>query len=316
MNWLVHYLRIIKEYARDYVLENTSLKVLALLITGVLWLSVASRPVSQVPIANVPIEFPNLSPETVAKSETVSARVYVEGPRDLLESLRPAQLTLIADMTGVEAGVRVIPLKIDSSRLPLSVKVRDIEPRSVRVTVERVIEKVVPVKPRFEGKPSPGYDVIGWQITPETISISGAETQVREIAEVSTETVIMNNRTETFSEHVAIDIGTPNLKITEEERSSVLLTVNIGEVQKERTFQQVPVSVENATGNVRAVPGHIAVTIVGPQSVIDKMEVSDLTVTVSIHAGRHRFDPQVAVSPDYFDRVTVKSIEPRTVVVR
>ena len=50
MDWMNGYLKGLKEYARDYVLENTSLKVLALLITGVLWLSVASRPVSQVAI--------------------------------------------------------------------------------------------------------------------------------------------------------------------------------------------------------------------------------------------------------------------------
>ena len=90
MNWLLHYLKIVKEYARDYVLENPGLKVLALLITGVLWLSVASRPVSLLPIANVPIEFINLeSPAlTVSKWDTLQARVLVEGPRDVLDSLR------------------------------------------------------------------------------------------------------------------------------------------------------------------------------------------------------------------------------------
>src|SRR5215467_6708471 len=116
MDWLLHYWKYVKEYARDYVLENTGLKVLALLITAVLWLSVASRPVNQVPIPNVPIEFINLSQSpslAVSKYDTLSARVFVEGPRDVLDSLRPSQLAVVADMTGVEQGVRVIPLRLD-----------------------------------------------------------------------------------------------------------------------------------------------------------------------------------------------------------
>src|SRR5437879_4668911 len=112
MDWMSQYLKGLKEYARDYVLENTGLKVLALLITAVLWLSVASRPVSQTALNGVPIELFNLpvSPEplTVSKYETLTARVYLEGPRDVLDALRSGQLSVTADMSNVEPGVRVI----------------------------------------------------------------------------------------------------------------------------------------------------------------------------------------------------------------
>ena len=40
MDKLWRTLKVLKEYAKDYVLENTGLKVLALLITAVIWLSV------------------------------------------------------------------------------------------------------------------------------------------------------------------------------------------------------------------------------------------------------------------------------------
>src|SRR6185369_11365300 len=110
MNWLGNYRDAIREYARDYVLENTGLKVLALLITAVLWLSVASRPVTQVALRNVPILFLNLSASPlleVTDTDVPSAQVYLEGPRDIVDSIRPNEVTVIADMTGVESGVRV-----------------------------------------------------------------------------------------------------------------------------------------------------------------------------------------------------------------
>src|SRR5437762_14043189 len=108
MDWMSQYLRGLKEYARDYVLENTGLKVLALLITAVLWLSIASRPVSEVALDGVPILFPNLgeSPNlVVSKFPTLFARVDLEGPRETIDSLRAGQLVVNADMTGIEPGI-------------------------------------------------------------------------------------------------------------------------------------------------------------------------------------------------------------------
>src|SRR2546421_3757711 len=98
MGKMLQYQVALKEYAKDYILENTGLKVLALLITGVLWLSVASRPVSQVTLKDVPIEFHNLPDSSnliVSKYDTLSARVYVEGPRDVVDSLQPSAVSVV-----------------------------------------------------------------------------------------------------------------------------------------------------------------------------------------------------------------------------
>src|ERR1700759_5321601 len=119
MSRMNRYLINIKEYLRDYFLENTGLKVLALLITAVLWLSVASRPVAQVTLRNVPIYYQNMpdSPTmAVTDTEGPAAQVFLEGPRDIVDSIRPSDLTVTADMKSVEPGVRVKRLTIDSSK--------------------------------------------------------------------------------------------------------------------------------------------------------------------------------------------------------
>ncbi|HKP86219.1 MAG TPA: CdaR family protein [Blastocatellia bacterium] len=321
MDRLQHYLSALKEYARDYILENTGLKVLALLITAVLWLSVASRPVRQITMQNVPIEFRNWpeSPTlTVSRYETLSARVYLEGPRDVVESLRPSEVTVIADMTGVEPGVRVRPLTLDASRLPASVK-GEVEPRGIRVTVERVIEKDLPIKPRFDGQPAPGYEVVGSQITPPTVRISGAESQVRDIAEVSTETVSLTDKTHTFSESVAIDIGSPNLNISEQGLRKVQLTVIINEVPKERTIEHVPVVLFNAPPGAQPQPKYVNVTLVGPRSAVDELTSADVNVAVDLQAegsGPRLFTPKVTISPNHSDKVNARAVEPAHIRVK
>ena len=315
MDRLLHYMAVLKNYARDYFLENTGLKFLALLITAVLWLSVASRPLSQLMLRDVPIEFPNLPDAlaiTISKEDSLSARVYLSGPRDMLDTLRTGDLVVYADLQGVEPGVRVIPLKVDESRLPGSVKMQRIDPQSVRVRIEPLVEKEVRVAPRFEGLQPEGYEILGTTIMPSTVRIAGVASAVNEINEISTETVSLSDKTEPFSRTVKLDLDSPNVNLTT--KRDVMLTVNIGEVQKERIIDRVQVA--GAPPHLQPVPRFVRVTLKGGRSVIDSINPSDITVRIDYQAGSADHTPVVTLSPSFAERVTVLSVEPKTIRLR
>lgn len=310
------YLTLIKEYAKDYALENTGLKVLAILITAVLWWSVASRPVSQIAVHNVPIEFINLPDSlviTLSNDTALTARVNLRGPRDVLNSLRAGDLAVIGDLSGVNAGVRVVFLSLDKTRLPASIEERGIEPRSIRVTVERVVEREVLIKPRFEGSLPEGYELLGWQITPSSVGIKGAASAVNSIDAVSTETVSLSDKTATFSEEVAIDMGSPNIDLEDERARTVMLTVNIGEIRKERVFERVPVTLTGAPPSAQPVPKFVKVTVFGARSAVDALTAEAISVVLDAHGNG---SPRVTVANEDAGRVTVLSFEPRTIRIR
>jgi len=319
MDKLLHYLALLKEYTRDYVLENTGLKVLALLITAVLWLSVASRPVSQVTLRDVPIEYRNLPddpPLTVSESTAVSARVYIEGPRDLLDQIRSTEVVVYGDLTGVEAGTRVRELMVDASRLPPSVKYTEVEPRNIRVTVERIVESGdLPIDPQFSGDLPPGY-TFTWTTVPKTVKVVGPESVVRQVFVVSTETVILTGKTESFSKRVAIDIGKQNLGLSPNSSRDVVLTVVIG---KERSFDRVPVTLVNGPAGKEPVPKFIRVSVFGEGAAIDAMSVDNITATIDLEEGAttsKQFTPKISISPQYSGLVTVRSFEPESFRLR
>jgi YbbR domain-containing protein len=322
MNRLVEIFGMIKEYAKDYILENTGLKVLALLITGVIWLSVASRPINRIAIRDVPIELRNLpdSPKlTVSKYDTLSAQVYLSGPSDAVGAIRPSELTVYADLAGVEPGVRVITLHLDDSRLPASVKEEGIEPRSIRLTVEPEVEREVQVKPRFEGEPPEGYEIISQQIVPPTVRIVGAASHVRDITEVSTETVVLSDKTAPFSQRVTIDIGSPNVSISSKDPSKVQLAATIGEVRKERVFDRVVVTLVGASPSAQPIPKFVRVTVFGARSAVDAMKPEDLTVEVDLSDAQLKsgpFTPVARVAEAYSNLVEVRSIDPQAIRVK
>jgi len=295
------------------------LKVLALLITAVLWLSIASRPVSQVAL-NGAIEFnlPESPTMTVSKFDTLTARVFLEGPREALDALRAGQLTVTADMSAVEPGFRVIPLKVEVNRngLPANVKVTEIEPPTIRVTLERTIERDVTITPRWEGEPPPGSEVIDWQIIPPNVKVLGAESQMREITGVSTETVRLTDKTGTFSEQVAIDIGSSNVNLSGDSPRKVMLTVNIAEMRKERVIENVPVSLFGAPPRARAIPRFVKVTVYGARSILADLTVADFNVGVEYQGSSRIFTPRITLSPTIAEHVVVRSVEPKTIQVR
>ncbi|HEY6329400.1 MAG TPA: CdaR family protein, partial [Blastocatellia bacterium] len=321
MEWARHWLNLLYEYGRDYVLENTGLKVLALLITAVLWWSVASRPVSEITLHNVPIELANLpkAPSLIpSKYDTLSASVTLRGPRDTLDDLRSSELSVIADMTGVEPGVRVIPLKLDPNRLPPSVEEVEIDPHDIRVTVEREVTREVPVKPRFDGEPTAGYEAASWEVTPSNVEIAGAASQVQKIDEVSTETVSLAGRKSPFTETVAIDIGSPSVYISGDGNRKVLLKVNITEVQKERIFAEVPVTIEGGPPNARIEPRFVTIKVYGPHSAVDALTPDTISVTAAYHKdlrGAQEVAPSVTL-PDSATGVRIVSITPAKVRIR
>ncbi len=316
MSRIFYWFNQVKAYLRDYVLENTGLKILALMITVVMWLSVASRPVREATLQEVPVKFPDVPNNlTITKYDTQLARVTLRGPRDVLDPIRASDLSLVAEMSGIEQGIRVIQLKLDRISLPNSVEEISIEPRSIRVTVERVVEKEVPVRPRFEGEPAPGYEIVRLEVVPDKIRIAGGASLLRDVTDVSTETVILSNLTASLSEQVAIDLGSPNITVSGEDRRKVLLKIDISEVQTERAFDHVPVSVINAPGAARPSPQFVRVVLRGARSVIAALTSDDLSVSVE-YSGRKQVNTLTAAVSRFQDKVFIKAIEPKTVSIR
>jgi hypothetical protein len=138
---------------------------------------------------------------------------------------------------------------------------------------------------------------------------------MHEIREVSTETVRLAERTDPFSDWVAVDLGNPNVNFKNEKSRKVLLKVNVGEVREERILDKLPIRVEGA---VRPDAGVARVTIFGARSAVNAITPDDITVSVDFSsAGRSReVAPIVTISQAYADRVSVRSVLPKSVRVR
>jgi YbbR domain-containing protein len=192
-----------------------------------------------------------------------------------------------------------------------------IDPYSVRVTIEREDTKEVMVHPRFDGEPGRGYQLLDWHVDPPNIQVIGAASQVRDITEVSTETISLSGKTAPFNEYVAIDIGSTSISIEGDNNRQVKLSVMIGEARKERVIDKVPVTLAGSAG-ASPDPAFVSVKVSGPSSSLDLLTASDLSVTVEYRkgaSGEIDVKPFVKLINDA-DDVKIVSVSPDSIKLR
>src|SRR5439155_964469 len=82
--------------------------------------------------------------------------------------------------------------------LPRSLKVVRIEPGRVKVRLERVVRRTLPVRPELAGLPPLGYTPEAG-VTPGEVEVSGPASKVEELKEIKTEPLELRSAPEAFS---------------------------------------------------------------------------------------------------------------------
>jgi YbbR domain-containing protein len=120
-------------FFRKWVLHNWSLKLLALVVSFLLWASYTSEPFVEVGYV-VPLEYLNIPThlELSGDAET-HVRVYVRGRAAVLRRLSPADLAIQVDLASTVPGESLVHVTSSQIDVPLGLEVVRIIPSEIRV---------------------------------------------------------------------------------------------------------------------------------------------------------------------------------------
>lgn len=179
------------------MLHNLPLKIFALVLAAFFWFFIVSLESRflQVP-GEVPIQTFNLAPTTALSSELGTAKIGVRVEDTLrAANLKPEDFEAYVDLS--DAGVGRSTVRVSVSSKNPSVSVVRIEPREVEVIIEPLRERLSKVSARVIGAPANGYAVESISLTPASVSVLGADAQLKRIARA--EAVIKLEGAETAS---------------------------------------------------------------------------------------------------------------------
>ena len=133
-------------FLRKHIFSNALLKVLALAISFMLWVTYTSEPPAEVGF-QVPLEFSNMSRQMEISGEVPTLiHVRVRGRSALLRRMTPSDLTLSLNMTDRKEGDTVIKLSPDMVVAPYGATIVGISPDEFHVTLVPRIRPLVSVQ--------------------------------------------------------------------------------------------------------------------------------------------------------------------------
>lgn len=202
-------------FLRRLFFDYWNLKLLALAITLGLWFAVNGQraPITE-RFPGVRLNFQLSSDMAISNEPRDEIELTLTGPKRELNLINPRDLNASIDITDGRPGDRFVQLtpgrlKID---LPDGVRLERIQPSSIQIRVEPIVERELEVESRLEGKPAAGYEAYEVRVGPQRVRVRGPASHVNALTRVNTETVLLEGRKEDFSvQQVAVDV--PDQKV-------------------------------------------------------------------------------------------------------
>ena len=140
--------------------ENSREKIIALLLSCILWVAFGYQKESVRRDFNVPVEYLNVSPDwVIEKSKITDVKIMLMGPPQAFGLLNPDTLKVSVDLSQVREGWHEIALSKDMIKKPTSLTVVGISPAQIGMTASRLIQASLPIQVTTEGRPPAGLSV-------------------------------------------------------------------------------------------------------------------------------------------------------------
>jgi YbbR domain-containing protein len=180
------------------------LRLLSVALALLLWFAVAGQKNAEIAVA-APIEFRNM-PAGLELVGTVprAVEIWLRGSPGLIQRLRPGEVYVPLDLTGAQAGSRVVHLASGEIRVPYGVRIAAIRPASFVLDMERSVRRTVAVKPVLVGQPAPGHHVVAVMSQPAEVTIAGPESRLATLDGIGTEPVSVDRAQMTLVRDVSL----------------------------------------------------------------------------------------------------------------
>lgn len=152
---------------------------LSLAIAAVMWLYVANTQSPAVDrVMSVDLHVRGLSAAEVVVQAPARVVVRLQGPPSALAPLEPTLLDASVDLTGLRPGTHHVPVYVAT---PPEVRTVGRSPAEAIVVLDTLVQRHVPVEVGVIGQPPEGITLGSPQVSPSSVLVSGAATQVDEV---------------------------------------------------------------------------------------------------------------------------------------
>ena len=211
--------------------------------------------------------------------------VSLEGAPNRLEKVKASQIVITVEIDRKHLTNGLIELSEKNIKCPSGLKVKDIHSPNIPINLETIESKKVPVRERFDSlkKLSANYSVAKTTIFPAEVVISGPQSKIKNIREVTTSPIPLDGTIQDSFKYIAdispiADVTTAPAKVNCE--------ISISRNFSKRTLKKVPVRLLLPTGklpdfNYRVNPAEVEIEFTGVSGIVHFLNAKDFDVFVN-----------------------------------
>lgn len=214
---------------KRFFFRNLGTKLLALAIALVVWFALSGQRRERISERGyrIPLSLVNIPAQTMVASPLPGAvDVRVRGSFTALRQLEPEKLEAVIDLLDARPGERLYRLAPEDINVPPEVEIIALSPPEIRVVLDSIAERFLPIVPALAGEPAAGSELVDVTVDPRIARVIGPAAALAKMTGVGTDPVALGGRSATFSSATTVLPNVPGVRVREGQVVNV--TVRIG----------------------------------------------------------------------------------------
>ena len=253
--------------------KNWVLKLVSLFFALFLWYFVVGEDKVDMNVT-LPVEIVNLPRDLIISNQfKKQIEVTISGQRSLIRSMTEQHISRSIDLSKATPGTIVIQNDPDSISLPRGLSILRVQPPTLTLLLDRLIQKELPIKPILVGKVHKDFRLDSVTVDPLTLKISGPQAILDQEENLRTLPIVINGLSESTVKQVSLALKHEISDLIGE--PVVAVRLNLSALKKEMEFIDIPIDFEHDKGKqtemiYRLSPPTVSIKAEIPQGMIRK----------------------------------------------
>lgn len=300
---------------RNRLTQNLGLKIGSVAVALLLWFHIATEKETYERTLEVPLLVVGVaSGQVIAEEIPATQQILFRGKGKRLLTLPWRDIWVEVDATDIRSR-GTFTLGVENVHFPEGLRLEVAEvllPNRVTIVLDNRISMRLPVQPHMDVEAASGYTLVGVASSdPDSVTLTGPESKIRQISFVEVDTFRMRRRLRSPIEREVAVISPSIYNLTIE---PVVVYVR-WDVQQlgERTFPEIPVQFTGTDNPERylATPRTASVTVGGGEKLLEGLRAEDISLILDLQGQRP--DGLTSIEPrvELPGGISFLSMEPR-----
>ncbi|MCI5130132.1 MAG: hypothetical protein D3904_01115 [Candidatus Electrothrix sp. EH2] len=244
---------------------------------------------------DIPIEVLNLPKNLVIYNQyRKEVSVTLRGPRGIIQEVRNRPPSLLLDLSEAKPDTIVLSTESLSLPLPSGISVLRMQPASITLSIDKLVERDIPLTAVTEGDVAEGYVLQDVLLNPDKISVAGPESLVVQEKTLKTYVINLSDLNHSTTLPVHLDLSPEFMDLIGE--TTVVAKLVVADKFVEKEIPNIPINIRDTEHEARVKPDSITVVARIPEKLISETPVLSMLFRASVNAGAGEFPRQVPVT--------------------